>query len=49
MIGALNPENAASGTMRGDLTISKRENLIHGSDSPEAAEYEIGLWFGELG
>ncbi|MHB9037517.1 MAG: nucleoside-diphosphate kinase [Armatimonadota bacterium] len=48
MMGALNPESAAPGTIRGDLTISTCENLIHGSDSPETAAYEIGLWFGEL-
>lgn len=48
MIGALNPEDAASGTIRGDFTISRRENLIHGSDSPETAAREIALWFPEL-
>ena len=48
-MGALNPENAASGTIRGDLTISTRENLIHGSDAPETAAAEIKLWFPELG
>ena len=45
MMGALDPTQAASGTIRGDHTISTRENLIHGSDSPEAAEREIALWF----
>lgn len=48
MMGALNPEQAASGTIRGDFTISTRENLIHGSDSPETAAREIALWFPEL-
>ncbi len=48
MMGALDPTKAASGTIRGDFTISTRENLIHGSDSPETAEREIGLWFPEL-
>lgn len=47
MMGALNPLEAAPGTIRGDYTISTRENLIHGSDSPETAAYEIGLWFPE--
>ena len=47
MMGALDPCKAASGTIRGDFTISTRENLIHGSDSPETAAYEIGLWFPE--
>ena len=49
MIGALNPEEAASGTIRGDLTVSKRFNLIHGSSSLPSAEREIALWFPELG
>jgi len=48
MMGATNPLNAAPGTIRGDLTISMRENLIHGSDAPEAAASEIKLWFPEL-
>lgn len=47
-MGATNPLNAEPGTIRGDLTISMRENLIHGSDSPETAESEIKLWFGEV-
>lgn len=45
MMGALNPLDAASGTIRGDFTISTRENLIHGSDSLETAAREIALWF----
>jgi nucleoside-diphosphate kinase len=45
MMGALNPVDALPGTIRGDLTISTRENLVHGSDCLESAEYEIGLWF----
>ena len=49
MMGALNPGEAASGTIRGDYTISKRENLIHGSDAPETAAAEIKLWFPETG
>lgn len=48
MMGALNPPDALPGTIRGDLTTSTRENLIHGSDAPETAEYEINLWFPEL-
>lgn len=47
-IGALNPADAIPGTIRGDLTVSARENLIHGSDSAEAAAREIKLWFPEL-
>ena len=49
MMGATNPLNAAPGTIRGDLTTSMRENLIHGSDSPENANIEIKLWFDESG
>lgn len=45
MMGALEPLSAQVGTIRGDLTISKRANLIHGSDSEESAEREIALWF----
>ncbi|PQV65516.1 nucleoside diphosphate kinase [Abditibacterium utsteinense] len=48
MIGATNPLNAATGTIRGDLTNDKQFNLVHGSDSAEAATREIALWFPEL-
>lgn len=48
MIGALNPEEAASGTIRGDYTVSTRFNLIHGSDAPDTAAREIALWFPEI-
>jgi nucleoside-diphosphate kinase len=48
MIGAINPVNAQPGTIRGDLTINQRENVVHGSDSVENAEKEIKLWFPEL-
>jgi len=48
MMGALNPEQAASGTIRGDFTVSTCENLIHGSDSTETAATEIELWFADL-
>ena len=44
-IGATNPADAAPGTIRGDLSLSMPDNLVHGSDSPESAEREIGLWF----
>ena len=33
------------GTVRGDLALAMPDNLVHGSDSPESAEREIGLWF----
>ena len=45
MMGALDPPKAVSGTIRGDFTLSTRENLVHGSDSPESAESEIPIWF----
>jgi nucleoside-diphosphate kinase len=47
MMGALNPLDAHPGTIRGDFTTDTRKNLIHGSDSLETAEFEIGLWFPE--
>jgi nucleoside-diphosphate kinase len=43
--GATDGRKAAPGTIRGDLSLSNRENLVHGSDSPESAEREIKLWF----
>ena len=46
--GATDGRKAAPGTIRGDLSLSNRENLVHGSDSPESAEREIALWFPEL-
>lgn len=45
MLGATNGATAAPGTIRGDYSISKQNNLIHGSDSPESAQREIALWF----
>jgi nucleoside-diphosphate kinase len=44
-MGATDPANAGPGTIRGDLALSMPDNLVHGSDSPESAEREIGLWF----
>lgn len=45
MMGATNPADAAPGTIRGDFAVSIGMNIIHGSDSLESAEREIGLWF----
>jgi nucleoside-diphosphate kinase len=45
LMGATDPLEAAPGTVRGDLAITMSENLIHGSDSPESAAREIGLFF----
>ena len=44
-MGATNPRDALPGTIRGDLALAMPDNLVHGSDSPESAEREIGLWF----
>ena len=46
--GATDGRKAATGTIRGDFALSNRENLVHGSDSPESAEREIGIWFPHL-
>ena len=44
-MGATNPTDAAPGTIRGDLALAMPNTLVHGSDSSESAEREIGLWF----
>ena len=44
-MGATDPAKAAPGTIRGDFALSMPDNLVHGSDSPESAQREIGLWF----
>lgn len=46
--GATDGRKAAPGSVRGDLSLSNRENLVHGSDSPESAAREIALWFPDL-
>jgi nucleoside-diphosphate kinase len=48
MMGATNPRTAAAGTIRGDLGILFTENLVHGSDSPDSAAREIGIFFPDL-
>lgn len=47
LMGATFGSKAAPGTIRGDFGVSNSFNLIHGSDSPEAAERELGLFFAE--
>lgn len=47
MMGATFGPDAEPGTIRGDFGCSRSFNLIHGSDSPEAAERELGLFFPE--
>ena len=45
MMGVTDGAKSAPGTIRGDYGLSIQNNLIHGSDSPEAAEQELALWF----
>jgi nucleoside-diphosphate kinase len=45
MMGPTNGADAAPGTIRGDFGVSRQMNLMHGSDSPEAAEKEIAVYF----
>lgn len=45
MMGATNPKDAAPGTIRGDFATIIDENVAHGSDAPETAEREIGIFF----
>jgi nucleoside-diphosphate kinase len=52
LAGATDPTAAVPGTIRGDLGrdwgLKVQQNLVHGSDSPESAEREIGIWFPSL-
>ena len=48
LIGATNPIEAAPGSIRGDFGLEVQTNLVHGSDSPESAAREIGIFFPEL-
>lgn len=45
IMGKTNPAEASPGTIRGDLAVKVDHNIIHGSDSPEAARREINLFF----
>ena len=45
-MGQTNPTTSPPGTIRGDLALDIGRNLVHGSDSPESAERELGLFFG---
>jgi len=47
LVGATNPDDAEPGSIRGDLCIKVGRNIIHGSDSPDAAAKEIKHWFTE--
>ena len=48
IMGATNPEDAEPGTIRKDFASGIEKNIVHGSDSPESAAYEIGYFFSEL-
>jgi len=48
MMGPTNPADAAPGTIRGDYATTIDENVAHGSDAPETAVREIGIFFPEL-
>mgnify|MGYP000724021457 CR=1 FL=1 len=48
LIGATNPIDAATGSIRGDFGIEVGQNLVHGSDSPESAAREAALFFPNL-
>ena len=46
LMGATDPKTAAPGTIRGDLGLEVTHNIVHGSDSAESAERELGIFFG---
>ena len=48
IMGATNPEEADPGTIRKDFASDIEKNIVHGSDSPESAAYEIGYFFNQL-
>ena len=48
LMGVTNPAEAGPGTIRGDFGLEVTENLVHGSDSTESAEREIGIFFPDL-
>jgi len=45
LMGATNPENAAKGTIRKKFATGVEQNVVHGSDAPETAAFEIGYFF----
>jgi nucleoside-diphosphate kinase len=49
LIGATNPLEANTGSIRGDFATQVGQNMVHGSDSAESAARETGIWFPELG
>jgi nucleoside-diphosphate kinase len=49
VIGATNPLEATTGSIRGDFAVAVGQNMVHGSDAPESAAREAALFFPELG
>jgi nucleoside-diphosphate kinase len=49
VIGATNPLEATTGSIRGDYAVSVGQNMVHGSDAPESAAREVKLFFPDLG
>jgi nucleoside-diphosphate kinase len=49
VIGATNPLQATTGSIRGDYALEVGQNMVHGSDSTESAAREVGLFFPDLG
>jgi nucleoside-diphosphate kinase len=48
VIGATNPLEAATGSIRGDYAVAVGQNMVHGSDSPESSAREVSLFFPNL-
>jgi nucleoside-diphosphate kinase len=48
IMGATNPEDAAEGTIRRDFATDVEKNVVHGSDGPDTAAFELGYFFSEL-
>ena len=48
VIGATNPLEATTGSIRGDFAVEVGQNMVHGSDSPESGQREAGIFFPEL-
>ena len=48
LVGSTDGRVAAAGTIRGDFSLSNRENLVHASDGPDSAKREIALWFPDV-
>ena len=48
IMGATNPEEAGDGTIRKDFADSIEQNIVHGSDAPETAAFEMGFFFNAL-